>query len=153
MKIAVLKTETDYNKACKRLYDLDFNGGKHSSAEIEEMEMLTALIEHYQNQHSKFDLPDPVEAIKFAMEQKGLKQKDLSGFFGGETRVSEVLNHKRPMSTESILLLHIYLKIPLSSLINDKLNIGFKFEKKISAAKAFKEPKLLQKFKKELIHA
>ncbi|MEO6884357.1 MAG: hypothetical protein ABI199_10095 [Bacteroidia bacterium] len=153
MKIALLKTEKDYNKACKMLYELDFKGGKHTSAEIEEMEVLTALIEHYQNHKSKINLPDPIEAIKFAMEQKGLKQKDLSGFFGGETRASEILNHKRPISMESIVLLHIYLKIPLSSLINDKLNVGFKFEKKLSFAQAFKEPKLLQKFKKELVYA
>jgi len=152
MKITVLKTETDYNKACKRLYDIDFKGGKHTSSEIEEMEILTALVEHYQNHKSKFDLPDPIESIKFAMEQKGLKQKDLAGFFGGETRASEALNHKRPLSMETIILLHIYLKIPLSSLINDKLNIGFKLEKKLSSAQAFKEPKLLQKFKKELVY-
>jgi len=54
---------------------------------------------------------------------------------------------------ETIVLLHIYLKIPLSSLINDKLNAGFKFEKKLSQAQALKDPKLLQKFKKELIYA
>ena len=153
MKIAVIKTEVDYNKANKRLYNLDFKQGKNTSSEIEEMEVLTALIEHYQNHKTKFDLPDPIEAIKFAMEQKGLKQKDLSGFFGGETRASEVLNHKRSLSMETIILLHIYLKIPLSSLINDKLNIGLKFEKKLKPTQAFKEPKLLQKFKKQLIHA
>ena len=117
------------------------------------MEELTALIEHYQSHKAKFDLPDPVGAIKFAMEQQALKQKDLAGFFGGETRASEVLNHKRPLSMETIVLLHIYLKIPLSSLINDKLNAGFKFEKKLSQAQALKDPKLLQKFKKELIYA
>lgn len=153
MKTGVLKTETDYNKACKRLYDLDFKGGKNTATEIQEMEVLTALVEYYQNHKAKFDLPEPIEAIKFAIEQKGLKQKDLSGFFGGETRASEVLNHKRPLSMESIVLLHIYLKIPLSSLINDKLNVGFKFEKKLSQAQAFRDPKLLQKFKKELIYA
>jgi HTH-type transcriptional regulator/antitoxin HigA len=153
MKIGVLKTESDYNKACKTLYDLDFKGGKHTAAEIQTMEVLTALIEHYQSHKAKFDLPDPVGAIKFAMEQQALKQKDLAGFFGGETRASEVLNHKRPLSMETIVLLHIYLKIPLSSLINDKLNAGFKFEKKLSQAQALKDPKLLQKFKKELIYA
>lgn len=153
MKIGILKTEKDYNKACKRLYDLDFKGGKYTATEIQDMEVLTALIEHFQNHNAKFELPDPIEAIKFAMEQKGLKQKDLSGFFGGETRASEVLNYKRPLSKETIVLLHVYLEIPVSSLINDKLYIGFKFKKKLSTAQAFKEPKLLQRFKKELINS
>jgi len=80
MKIGVLKTESDYNKACKTLYDLDFKGGKHTAAEIQTMEVLTALIEHYQSHKAKFDLPDPVGAIKFAMEQQALKQKDLADF-------------------------------------------------------------------------
>src|ERR1017187_8424077 len=153
MRIAVLKTEADYNKACKTLYEMDFKGGKHSASEVQEMEVLTALVEHYQLHKAKFDLPDPIVAITFAMEQKGLIQKDMSGFFGGETRTSEVLNHKRPLSMETIVLLHIYLKIPLSSLINDKLNVGFKFGKKLSQKRAFRDPKLLQKFKKEIVFA
>jgi|SRR6218665_164839 len=152
MKISVLKNETDYNKACKRLYDFDFKGNKHTAHEIQEMEVLTALVEHYQNCHAKFDLPEPIEAIKFAMEQKGLTQKELSGFFGGETRTSETLNHKRPLRMETIILLHMYLKIPLSSLVNDKLNIGFKSKKKLSQAQALKDPKLLQKFRNELVY-
>lgn len=153
MKTGVIKNDADYNKACKRLYSLDFKTGKHSKEEVKEMELLEAFIEHYQYHHAKFDLPDPIESIKFAIEQRGLKQKEIAGFFGGETRASEVLHRKRPLSLETIVLLHTYLSIPLSSLINQKLNAGLKFSKRVSSAKAFNDPYLLQKFKRDRVYA
>lgn len=153
MKTGVIKNDVDYNKACKRLYDLDFKTGKRTKEEVKEMELLEAFIEHYQFHHAKFDLPDPIEAIKFAIEQRNLKQKEIAGFFGGETRASEVLHRKRPLSLETIILLHTYLGISLTSLINKKLNAGFKFSKKVRDAKAFSDPRLLQKFKRVSVYA
>ena len=118
MKLNVLKSETDYNKACKRLYDMDFKEGKNTASEIQEMELLTALIEHYQNHNAKFDLPEPIEAIKFRMEQGTINDKQLTKLLGGRSRKSEILSGKRKLSLNMIRTLHKELKIPAESLIN-----------------------------------
>lgn len=125
MKLHRLITEKDYDRACDRLYDLAFPIRKLSSSQLLERDILMAQIDYYQNIHENFDNPDPIEAIKFAMEQRGLKQRDLANFFGGETRASEVLNYKRPLSTTSIKLLNEYFGIPLPSLVNVRLNNRF----------------------------
>jgi HTH-type transcriptional regulator/antitoxin HigA len=85
--------------------------------ESDEMEVLVALIEAFENKHYPIASTDPVEAIKFRMEQQGLTPKDLEPFIGRSGRVSEVLNRKRPLSISMIKKLHDGLHIPYESLM------------------------------------
>ena len=81
------------------------------------LDILVTLVEAYERQHFPLDLPDPVEAIKFAMEQKGLAAKDLVPYIGQANRVYEVLNRKRPLTLAMVWKLHAGLGIPAESLI------------------------------------
>jgi HTH-type transcriptional regulator/antitoxin HigA len=120
MKTKILKTEQEYNAACDRIYEL-----MHSTEEAiesdskkgEEMELLSLLVEKYEQEHHQLDAPDPIAAIKFRMEQMNLRQQDVAPLFGGKTRVSEVLNGKRALTLKMITLLNRYLGIPLESMI------------------------------------
>lgn len=123
MKTKVIKTEEEYNKACARIYQLINSTDKPidaTSTEGEEMEILALLIEKYERGRYALMAPDPVQAIKFRMEQMNLKQTDIAPLFGGKTRVSEVLNGKRQLTLKMIRLLNTYLGIPLESLMNGK---------------------------------
>lgn len=120
MKIKILKTEQDYKDACERIYKLihsDENLTELNSPKGEEMELLSLLIQKYEQEHYPIEAPNPIEAIKFRMDQMNLKQADLAPLFGGKTRISEVINGKRPLSLKMIALLNRYLGIPLESLI------------------------------------
>ena len=117
MKIKVIKTEEDYNQALKRL-EVIF----HSPAETkegEEAEILSILIEKYEDEHYTIDAPDPIEAILFRMEQMDLSKKDLAQIIGYKSRVSEILSRKRKLNLKMIRNLHDKLKIPYESLIAD----------------------------------
>jgi len=120
MKAKILKTEQEYNAACERIYTL-INSAENAiepdSLEGEEMELLSLLVEKYEQEHYAVETPSPIEAIKFRMEQMNLKQADVAPLFGGKTRVSEVLNGKRPLTLKMITLLNRYLGIPLESLV------------------------------------
>jgi HTH-type transcriptional regulator / antitoxin HigA len=85
--------------------------------EADRLEILTTLVEAYENQHYAIFLPDPVEAIKYFLESRGLTRRDLELYLGNRGRVSEVLNHKRPLSLEMIRRLHDGLGIPAEVLI------------------------------------
>jgi len=85
--------------------------------EADEMEVLVTLIEAYENKHYPIGPADPVEAIKFRMEQQGLTPRDLEAYIGPSGRVSEVLNGKRPLSLRMIKRLHDGLRIPYESLL------------------------------------
>jgi HTH-type transcriptional regulator/antitoxin HigA len=87
--------------------------------EGERLDVLTTLVEAYEKKHYRFDLPDPVEAIKFRMEQSGLGPKDLVPMIGQINRVYEVLNRKRPLTLQMIRRLHRDLGIPAESLIKE----------------------------------
>ncbi|HCA83060.1 MAG TPA: transcriptional regulator [Flavobacteriales bacterium] len=115
MDFKILKTKKDYENALKRLEKV-FDA-KPGSKESNELELLAMLIERYEKEHFPIDAPDPVEAIKFRMEQLGMKQKDLDKIIGGKNRVSEILNRKRKLSLEMIRNIHASLDIPLESLI------------------------------------
>ncbi len=115
MDFKILKTKKDYENALKRLEKV-FDA-KPGSKESNELELLAMLIERYEKEHFPIDAPDPVEAIKFRMEQLGMKQKDLDKIIGGKNRVSEILNRKRKLSLEMIRNIHASLYIPLESLI------------------------------------
>ena len=133
MKTKILKTEQEYNEACERVYQLIGSTEKAimpDSPEGEEMELLSLLIDKYEQEHHRIDAPTPIEAIRFRMEQMGLRQADVAPLFGGKTRVSEVLNGKRVLTLKMITLLNRYLGIPLESLVSGNKEIKLEDEKK-----------------------
>ena len=115
MEIKLIKTENDYNQALERLEVL-FDA-KKGTPEGDELELLGILIEQYENTHFPIDLPDPIEAIKFRMEQMGYNQNDLAKSIGFKSRASEILSKKRKLSLEMIRQLHTSLHIPTDVLI------------------------------------
>ena len=115
MKIKPIKTEQDYQQALERLEEI-FDA-KKGTKEGDELEILGILIETYENEHFPIDLPDPIEAIKFRMEQMGYNQNDLANIIGLKSRASEILNRKRKLSLEMIRQLHERLHIPTDVLI------------------------------------
>jgi len=115
MTLKPIKTKKDYNKALERLEKI-FDA-KKGSKEGDELEVLSILIEKYEDVHFPIGLPDPIEAIKFRMEQLGYNQVDLAKVVGLKSRASEILNKKRKLSLEMIRLLHDKMKIPTDILI------------------------------------
>ncbi|MFV8333470.1 helix-turn-helix domain-containing protein [Flavobacterium sp. GSP14] len=115
MEIKPIKTENDYNQALARL-EFIFDAKKGSS-EGDELEVLGILIDQYENEHFPVGMPDPIEAIKFRMEQMGYNQNDLANIVGLKSRASEILNRKRKLSLEMIRQLHEQLNIPTDVLI------------------------------------
>ncbi len=115
MNIKPIRNAEDLHEAFERL-ELIFQA-EEGSPEADEMEILVTLIEAYENKHYPITPPDPIEAIKFRMDQQGLTPKDLQVFIGSSGRVSEVLNHKRPLSLKMIKRLHDGLHIPYESLL------------------------------------
>ncbi|WP_070137727.1 helix-turn-helix domain-containing protein [Crocinitomix algicola] len=116
MEIRPIKTEKDYDKALERL-ELIFDASPDSK-EGDEAEILSLLIENYENKYYTIESPDPIEAIKIRMEEMNLKQKDLIGIIGGKSRVSEVLNKKKRLTVEMIRELERILHISASVLVN-----------------------------------
>ena len=117
MKIAPIKNEKDYQKALERL-EMIFDS-KKGTEEGDELEILSILIYRYENENFPINMPDPIEAIKFRMEQMGMKQKDLAEVMGYKSRVSEILNKKRKLTLEMIRKLNTTLQIPTEVLIQD----------------------------------
>ncbi len=115
MNIHPIKTEKDYENALERLEQI-FDA-KQGTKEGDELEILSILIEKYEDEYYPIDLPDPIEAIKFRMEQLGMKQNDLTEVIGFKSRVSEILNKKRKLTLEMIRKLNEYLRIPTNVLI------------------------------------
>lgn len=115
MTIKPIKNKKDYQKTLERL-ELIFDS-KKGSPEGDELEILGILIEKYENEHFPIGFPDPIEAIKFRMEQMGYTQTDLAKVVGLKSRASEILNKKRKLTLEMIRLLHDNLKIPTEVLI------------------------------------
>ena len=115
MEIKAIKTEKDYNQALERL-EIIFDA-KPGSPEGDELEVLGILIDQFENENFPVRLPDPIEAIKFRMEQMGYNQNDLANIVGLKSRASEILNRKRKLSLEMIRKLHERLNIPTEVLI------------------------------------
>lgn len=124
--IKVIKNDDQHAAALARLTKLMAVDLAPDSPEESELEVLSLLVEHYEKDRFPIDKPDPVEAIKFRMDQQGLSQKDLIPFIGSAPKVSEVLNHKRPLSLSMIRKLNIGLKIPLDILLQDNSNLNAK---------------------------
>jgi HTH-type transcriptional regulator/antitoxin HigA len=110
-----IRTEADYNAALAEIERLW--GAKSGTPEGDRLDILATLVDAYENQHHPIDPPDPIEAIKFRMEQQGLTRKDLEGILGTRTRVAEVLNRRRGLSINMIRRLHEKLGIPAEVLI------------------------------------
>ncbi len=113
----VIKTEVEYNAALERFESLLEPDEDHRS--LDDLELLSVLIEKYEDEHYPIDPPDPIEAIKFRMEQAGLSQKDLIPYIGSRSRVSEVLSGKRELTLAMIRALNAHLGIPAESLIRE----------------------------------
>ncbi len=117
MNIAPIRNEEDYQKALIRL-EMIFDAQK-GIEQGDELEILSILIDRYENENFPIGMPDPIEAIKFRMEQMGMKQKDLAEIVGFKSRVSEILNKKRKLTLEMIRKLNTTLHIPTEVLVQD----------------------------------
>ena len=115
--IKPLKTKKDYQAALNRLENI-FDA-KPGSSQGDELEVLGILIDKYENEHFPIDFPDPIEAIKFRMEQMGYNQSDLAKVIGLKSRASEILNKKRKLTLEMVRQLHQSLGIPTDVLIQN----------------------------------
>lgn len=115
MDIKPIKTDADYRAALTEIESLMM--AEFDSPEGEKLDVLVTLVEAYEAKHFPMDLPDPVAAIKFEMERKGLTVKDLEPMIGKSNRVYEILNHKRSLTLAMIWKLHKGLGIPAESLI------------------------------------
>ena len=115
MNLKPIRTKKDYQQALDRL-EIIFDA-KKGTDQGDELEILGILIEQYENEHFPIDLPDPIEAIKFRMEQMGYNQTDLARVVGLKSRASEILNRKRKLSLDMIRQLHEKLNIPTDVLI------------------------------------
>lgn len=115
MKLRPIKNENDYNQALERL-EVIFDA-KPGTKEGDELEILGILIDNYENECFPIDLPDPIEAIKFRMEQLNYSQNDLAEIIGLKSRASEILNKKRKLSLDMIRKLTEKMHIPTEVLI------------------------------------
>ncbi len=117
MKILPIRNEKDYQKALNRLEDI-FDA-KKGTEEGDELEILSILVDQYEKENFPIGMPDPIEAIKFRMEQMGMNQKDLAEVVGFKSRVSEILNKKRKLTLNMIRKLNTTLHIPTEVLVQD----------------------------------
>ena len=117
MEIHPVKTEADYESALEEIDRLW--GSPEGSADGDRLDVLLVLVEDYEAKHHVIDMPGPIEAIKFRMEQMNLTRKDLEPIIGSQGRVSEVFNRRRSLSLPMIRRLHSSLHIPLESLVRE----------------------------------
>lgn len=115
MTIKPIKTERDYRNVLKQIEKLW--DAKANTSKGDRLEVLITLVEAYEQKHYKIEPPDAIEAIKFRMEQLGLKQSDLAKYLGGRSRASEILNRKRKLTIDMMRSLRKYLDIPAESLL------------------------------------
>lgn len=121
MQIKPIKTEQDYEAALRAVEPMFDNEPSMDSPEGDFFEVMCILISEYERKHYPVEAPDPVEAIKFRMEQQGLTVKDLEPAIGKSNRVYEVLNRKRNLTLPMIRKLHSMFGIPLNSLVGEAI--------------------------------
>ncbi len=114
--LKLIRTKSDYEEALGEVEQLW--GARRGTPKGDRLDVLATLIDVYENEHHPIDPPDPIDAIKFRMEQQGLVRKDLEGIIGTRTRVAEVLNRRRPLSIGMIRRLHAKLGVPAEILIH-----------------------------------
>ena len=119
MDIKPIKNNRDYQKALKEIDRL--MDARANTPQGDRLDVLVTLVEAWEEKHWPIDLPDPVEAILFAMEQRGLSRRDLEPFIGSRARVAEVLSHKRSLTLPMIRRLHQGLGIPAEVLISESI--------------------------------
>lgn len=117
MEPKLIKTEAEYEAALARVDEL--MDAQPGSPDEDELELFALLVEQFEREHFPIAPPDPVEAILFRMEQEGLTRKDLTAYIGSPSKVSEVLNRKRPLSLTMIRALHKGLGIPADILVQE----------------------------------
>lgn len=117
MKIKPIKNEQDYKAALRAVEPMFDDEPREDTPEGDFFEIMCVLINEYENKHYPIEAPDPIEAIKFRMEQQGLTVKDLEPAIGKPNRVYEVLNRKRNLTLPMIRKLHTMFGIPLDSLV------------------------------------
>ena len=115
MKIKPIKSEQDYQDSLKRIEKLW--GARKDTSEGDEMDLLITLVESYEEKHYPIAPPDPIDAIKFRMEQMGVSKSEMIKYLGSQSRVSEVLNRKRKLTLKMIKSVHKGLKIPAEILL------------------------------------
>jgi len=115
MEIRPIKTEQDYEFAISRIEELW--GAKKDSPAGDELDLLVTLVESYEMKHYPISPPDPIDAIKFRMEQMGMTNSDMVKYLGSQSRVSEILNKKRKLTLGMIKSLYKGLKIPAEVLL------------------------------------
>ncbi len=120
MNIKPIKKESDYTAALKRIDSIW--DAVPNSKKGDELSILAILVENYEIENFKILPPDPIEAIKFRMEQMGLKKTDLANYLGGRNRSTEILNRKRSLSVRMMKVLHNEMKIPAASLLADTIS-------------------------------
>ena len=117
MDIKPIRTEADHESALKQIEQLW--GSEPGTPEGDHLEVLVTLVEAFEDQHYEIPPPDPIDAIQYYMDSRGLDRHDLEPFIGGSGRVSEVLNRRRPLTLRMIRKLHAGLGIPAEVLINE----------------------------------
>lgn len=117
--IKVIKTEEQYEAALEMVEKLMDLSPEQGSEDCDKLELLVLLIQVYEKEHYPMELPDPIDAIEFRMEQQGLAPKDLIRYLGSRSKVSEVLNRRRPLSLNMIRALHKGLGIQAEVLLQD----------------------------------
>ena len=118
MEIKPIHTERDYQKAMKRIDELIAIDPKYGTDEFDELDIISTLVEEYEDEHYPIEPLNPIEAIKYEMEENGLTRNDIAKYLGNKSKVSEVLNGKRPLSLNMIKALHKGLGIPYDTLID-----------------------------------
>jgi HTH-type transcriptional regulator/antitoxin HigA len=117
--IKAIKNAREHTEALERIYSLMQKKLVPGSSDANELEVLSILVEKFEDEHYSIGPPDPIEAIKFAMEHQNLRKRDLAKIIGHKSRVSEILKGKRKLTLPMIRNLHRKLKIPLESLIGE----------------------------------
>lgn len=122
MDIKIIKTEQQYHGYLEEVHSLLLVAPKLGTVESDRLELLTVLLESYEAQKYPVELPDPIDAIQFRMQEKGLKQADLVPYFGTKSRVSEILSRKRPLTVPMIRALIVGLGISAETLISSSID-------------------------------
>jgi HTH-type transcriptional regulator/antitoxin HigA len=117
MKLTILKTKKDYRSALNRFEEV-FQA-KAGSVDSDEADLLALLIREYEDKHFVIAAPDPIAAIKYRMEQRGLTRQDLAGILGYKSRVTDIFNRRRRLTLGMVRKLHDSLNIPLATLVKE----------------------------------
>ena len=132
MNVKPIKDESDYDAALAEVAGL--MDAQPDTPEGDRLDVLVTLLEAYEEKHWRVSPPDPIEAIKARMQQRGLTRRDLEKVLGSKSRVSEVMNRKRPLTMEMIRRLHSKLGIPAESLIQPTIRRRRRRRRRASAA-------------------